>query len=171
MFRKSKYMILAALMLVVLSACSSNKTIEEEENSKPEVSSTFSIPVTFEEEGKKGEYILVGEKEKLAFQIDSRAEDETIESIESSPIVANKPDKYMWYLWGENLSSKPFKVIGINTDTKQEVVIFNDKVLGSELNGADAHTPSTMEFPTAGIWNLDAYVGEELFENIVVEVK
>ena len=61
MFRKSKYMILAALMLVVLSACSSNTTIEEE-NSKPEVSSTFSIPVTFEEEGKKGEYILVGKK-------------------------------------------------------------------------------------------------------------
>ena len=38
MFRKSKYMILAILMLVVLSACSSNKT-NEEENSKPEVSS------------------------------------------------------------------------------------------------------------------------------------
>ncbi|GIP46322.1 hypothetical protein J45TS6_47810 [Paenibacillus sp. J45TS6] len=76
----------------------------------------------------------------------------------------------MWYLWGENLSRKPFKVIGINTDTKQEVVIFNDKVLGSELNDADAHTPSTMEFPTAGIWNLDAYVGEELFGNIVVEL-
>ena len=168
MFRKSKYMILATLMLVVLSACLSNKTIEDEENSKPEVSSTFSIPVTFEEEEKKGEYILVGEKEKLAFQIDTRAEDET---IELSTIVANKPDKYMWYLWGENLISKPFKVIGINTDTKQEVVIFNDKVLGSELNGADAHTPSLMEFPAAGIWNLDAYVGEELFGNIVVEVK
>ncbi len=167
MFRKSKYMILATLMLVVLSACSSNKIIEEE-NSKPEVSSTFSIPVTFGEEGKKGEYILVGEKEKLAFQIASRVEAETIEIM---PIVANDPNKYMWYLWGENLSNKPFKVIGTNTDTKQEVVIFDDKVLGSELNGADAHTPSLMEFPTAGIWNLDAYVGEKLFGNIIVEVK
>ena len=64
-----------------------------------------------------------------------------------------------------------FKVIGTNTDTKQEIVIFDDKVLGSELNGIDANTPSLMEFPTAGIWNLDAYVGEELFGNIIVEVK
>jgi len=167
MFRKSKYLMLAVLMLVVLSACSSNKTIKEE-NSKTEVSSTFSIPVTFEEEGKKGEYILVGEKEKLAFQIASRSDDETIEIM---PIVANQPNKYMWYLWGENLSGKPFKVIGTNTDTKQEIVIFDDKVLGSELNGIDAHTPSSMEFPTAGIWELDAYVDKELFGNIIVEVK
>jgi hypothetical protein len=116
----------------------------------------------------KGEYILVGEKGKLAFQIGSGSENET---IELSPIVANKPDKYMWYLWGENLSGKPFKVTGTNTDTKQEIVIFDDKVLGSELNGVDAHTPSLMEFPTAGIWNLDAYVGEERFGDILVEVK
>jgi hypothetical protein len=166
MFRKNKYMILAVLMSMVLSACSSNKAIEEE-NSKPEVSSTFSIPVTFGD-GKKGEYILVGEKEKLAFQIGSRSEDET---IELSPIVANQPDKYMWYLWGKNLSGKPFKVIGTNTDTKQEIVFFDDIVLGSKLNGVDAHTPSLMEFPTTGIWKLDAYVDEELFGNIIVEVK
>lgn len=166
MFNKSKYMILVFSMVMVLTACIPNKTIEEE-NSKTEISSTFSIPVMFENE-KKGEYILVGEKGKLAFQIGSGTENETIKLL---PIVANKPNKYMWYLWGENLSGKSFKVIGTNVDTKQETVILDNLVLSTALNGVDAHIPSSMEFPTVGIWNLDAYVDEELFENIIVEVK
>ena len=68
-------MILICFVLVVLSACSSNKTemTIEEKNPELEVSSTFSIPVTFGD-GKNGEYILVGEKGKTAFRIGSRAE-------------------------------------------------------------------------------------------------
>jgi hypothetical protein len=169
MFSKSKYMMLIGFVLVVLSACSPNKTERtiEEKNPELEVSSTFSIPVTFEE-GKDGEYILVGEKGKLAFQIGSRSENET---IELSPIVANKPDKYMWYLWGDDLTKKPFKVIGTNMDTEEDLVVVEDTVLGAELNGADAHIPSLMEFPTVGLWKLDAYIDEELFGSIVVEIK
>lgn len=163
---KTKYILVAVLIVVGLSACLPS-TIEQV-GSESEVSSTFSIPVTFGD-GKNGEYILIGEKEKLAFQIGSGSDNE----IETLPIVANQPNKYMWYLWGENLSGKPFKVIGTNTnmDIKQEIVILDNIVLGSGLNGADASTPSSMEFPTAGIWNLNAYVDDELFGNITIKVK
>ncbi|MFZ0446289.1 MAG: hypothetical protein WAM95_16970 [Bacillus sp. (in: firmicutes)] len=169
MFSKSKYMMLIGFVLVVLSACSPNKTERtiEEKNPELEVSSTFSIPVTFEE-GKDGEYILVGEKGKLAFQIGSGLENET---IELSPIRAKQPNKYMWYLWGADLGNKPFKVIGTNADTEEDLVVVEDRVLGAKFNGADAHTPSLMEFPTAGLWKLDAYIDEELFGSIVVEIK
>ena len=70
MFRKSKYMMLICFVLVVLSACSSNKTemTIEEKNPELEVNSTFSIPVTFGD-GKNGEYILVGEKGKSLFKL------------------------------------------------------------------------------------------------------
>jgi hypothetical protein len=132
-----------------------------------ELSSIFSIPVTFGD-GKKGEYVFVGEKGKLAVQIAAGVEGET---IQLSPIRPNQPDKYMWYLWGENLTRKSFKVIGANIDTKQEVVIVEGIVLGPGMNGADAHTPSTMEFPNAGVWKLVAYVDEEIFGHIIIEVQ
>ncbi|MFC0561691.1 hypothetical protein [Halalkalibacter alkalisediminis] len=164
MLRKSKYLMLAILMLILLSACSTNETVEEE---TPILSSTFSLPVTFQDDN-EGEYVLLGEKGKLAFQIHSSERDEI---IELSPIYAEQPDKYMWYLWGEGLSNKSFKVIGTNTETGEELLIVKETVLGNELNGADAHTPSSMMFPISGVWKLDAYVDEELFGNIMVEVK
>ncbi len=166
MWRKSKYMIVAAVTVAILSACTSDKSIEEE-NSASETSTDFTIPVMFGDET-KGEYILLGKEGKLAFQIGSRAENETVELL---PIVANQPNKYMWYLWGDNVSGKSFKVVGTHGDTKQEKVLVDNLVLGSELNGSDAHTPSSMEFPAAGMWNLEAYVDGELFENIAVEVQ
>ena len=43
----------------------------------------------------------MGEKGKLAFQIGSGLKNET---IELSPIRAKQPNKYMWYLWGADLS-------------------------------------------------------------------
>ena len=65
------------------------------------MSSTFSIPVTFEE-GKDGEYILVGEKGKLAFQIGSGSENET---IELSPIRSQRNLINICGIYGEqNLS-------------------------------------------------------------------
>lgn len=163
MVRKSKYLVLAILMLILLSACS-NETAGKE---TPILSSTFSLPVTFQD-GNEGEYVLVGEKGKLAFQIHSSERDEI---IELTPIYAEQTDKYIWYLWGEALSNKSFEVIGTHTETGEKLVVVEETVLGNELNGADAHTPSSMMFPTSGVWKLDAYINEDLFGNIMVEVK
>ena len=50
MFLKSKCIIVTLLRLVVLSGCSSNGILKKE-NSKAELSPTFSIPVKFGKEG------------------------------------------------------------------------------------------------------------------------
>jgi hypothetical protein len=155
-------------MLVILSACLSNETIEEDH--ALEVSPIFSIPVTFGD-GKEGEHVLIGEKGKVAFLIASGVTGSEDDIIEIEPFRTNQPDKYMWYLWGEDVSNKPFKVMGTNTDTDQELVMVEERILGTELNGSDAHIPSTLEFPTTGIWKLDAYVDGKLFGNVIVEVK
>jgi hypothetical protein len=131
-----------------------------------EISPIFSIPVLFGD-GKEGQHVLIGEKGKLGFLIASGANDET---IEIEPFQTNKPDKYMWYLWGENLKNKPFKVMGINIDTEQNVVFVEEITLGSELNGSDAHIPSNMEFPSDGTWKLEAYVDDQLFGTIMINV-
>ncbi len=38
-------------------------------------------------------------------------------------------------------------------------------------NGANAHMPSNVSLPKSGIWRLDIYIGDNLFGNIIIEVK
>ena len=148
------------MMVLLLSACTSTVSTELEG------STTFSIPVLFEND-KKGQYILIGEEGKFGFLIGSGLEDEEIKIM---PLIANEPNKYMWHFWGQNLTGQSLKVIGTNVETNEETVILDNFVLAGALNGADAHTPSSMVFPNAGIWQLDVYVGEDLLGNIIVEV-
>jgi hypothetical protein len=41
----------------------------------------------------------------------------------------------------------------------------------SPLSGADHSMPSLIMLPNSGLWKLEVYFGEELFGNIVVNVK
>ena len=163
MLRKSN-MLFTFLIIMVLSACTSNESTED--NFVAEVSPTFAIPVMFDD--KKGQYILRGEQGKLGLLVGSGIENGDVELL---PLIANEPNKYMWHFWGQNLTGKSLKVIGTNVETNEETVILDNYFLAGELNGADAHMPSSMVFPNAGIWKLDVYVEKELFGNVVVEVK
>ncbi|MFK7692076.1 DUF4871 domain-containing protein [Paenibacillus sp. HJGM_3] len=100
--------------------------------------------------------------------------------------IANKPNKYMWHFWGtkEELARAPFKVeaIDLNTGKKHPVLLEgmgtpNKKYvweynygLGGPNNGADAHLPSGLELPNPGKWQLNTYLGGELFGSVVVHV-
>lgn len=95
--------------------------------------------------------------------------------------VANKPNKYMWHFWGtkEELAQTPFKVeaIDLNTGEKHQVLLVGSGTvweynygLGGPNNGADAHLPSSMKLPHSGKWQLDAYLGGNLFGSIVINV-
>ncbi len=104
---------------------------------------------------------MIGEKGKLGFIYD-----------DATTFEAGEPNKYMWHLWGEESElDGPFKVIGHNQETNEEIVAFESSELGGPNNGADAHTPSSMQLPSKGRWELDAYVDGELFGTVVVEVE
>ncbi|WP_332698747.1 hypothetical protein [Halalkalibacter lacteus] len=151
MIKTSKYMFIILALLVTFSACSSADETIEEKTDDIEVSSMF----------KSGSYSMIGEEKKIGFIYDEY----------STPFIAGEGNKYMWHFWGENLEMQPFKVIGTNTETGQEVVVIEDGFLAGPNNEADAHMPSLMSLPTRGIWTLDAYVGEELFGTIVVKAR
>ncbi|PZD97247.1 hypothetical protein DNH61_02480 [Paenibacillus sambharensis] len=99
--------------------------------------------------------------------------------------IANKVNKYMWHFWGtsDELALRPFRVEAINLNTEQKVkaLVENGGTPQEELvweydsiagpnNGADAHVPSNLKLPLAGIWQLDAYLGGKHKGSIVVEV-
>jgi hypothetical protein len=76
--------------------------------------------------------------------------------------------------WGEQeILTQPFKVIGINKETGEEITVFEYPTNNSLApnNGADHHIPSMMMLPSAGIWKLEVYFGEELFGNVIVNVE
>lgn len=106
-----------------------------------------------------GNYKMIGEKNRIGFIYD--------EDIGFKPHQVNK---YMWHFWGEQEELEgALKVIGKNTNTGEEITVFENMALGEPLNDADAHVPSLMSLPSSGIWELNAYIGDELFGPVVVE--
>jgi len=88
---------------------------------------------------------------------------------------ANKPNKYLFHFWGEEseFMGKKLKVIGVKNETGEEIVVVENRgKLGvSEINGANASLPTTMELPATGLWRLDVYLGDSLFDSIIVDVE
>lgn len=83
----------------------------------------------------------------------------------------------MWHFWGEeDKISGDFKVVGIDKDGKEHPVLLSgnntvwqySNVSISPNNGADSHIPSSMMFPTSGLWKLKIYFNDQLFEELVI---
>ncbi|WP_371018449.1 DUF4871 domain-containing protein [Pseudalkalibacillus sp. JSM 102089] len=142
------------VLLILLTSCNGDgqavtKQVVQKEN-QAEVSNTFT----------SGSYKMIGEEERIGFIYS-----------DASAFKAGEPNKYMWHLWGdEDELDGSLKVIGRHQETNEEIVVFESDELAGPHNGADAHVPSTMQLPSTGVWELDAYVGEEFFGTIVVEV-
>ncbi|MBA2177022.1 hypothetical protein H0266_19290 [Halobacillus locisalis] len=118
------------------------------------------IPKKPSETFQSGGYTMLGEKDRLGFIV---SENETFQPEQGQ--------KYMWHLWGsEEELDGSFKVIGIHEEGEKTTVVAS-KDLGGPNNGADAHTPSIMSLPKKGIWTLSAYVGDELFDTVTIEVE
>lgn len=85
---------------------------------------------------------------------------------------AGKANKYMWHFWGtEDQLSGSFKVTATKENSKEENEIFSAIQLGGPNNGADAHAPSSLMLPDPGLWRLNAYVNDDLFASVFVNVK
>lgn len=134
------------ILMFLLAGCSNELT--DKENPVEEAS-------YFETEN----YTMLGVEGSVGFILD-----------EGEKLVANNKNKYMWHLWdNKDLEGKEFKVTGINLGTDDETTVVDGSLAGPH-NTADAHTPSSMKFPTEGTWELSVIVGGELFKKMTVEV-
>ena len=156
---KKIFIVIVFLVAISTIGCS-NETIKKAEESWEE-SATFVIEVIVTDDGQTDDFIFrIGDNGKLRFG-------------EYGPFIAGEDQKYMWHFWGEHeILTQPFKVIGINKETGEEIIVFKTpkrNSLGSN-NGAAHHIPSMMMLPSAGIWKLEGYFGDELFGNLIVSV-
>ncbi|MBT2734514.1 hypothetical protein [Bacillus sp. ISL-7] len=78
----------------------------------------------------------------------------------------------MWLFWGDlnKIVGNNLKVIASN-EKGNKLTVIKANPIGGENWGAPASTPSGIELPTKGIWKLDAYINDNLFGTIVVDVK
>ncbi|MFJ7665990.1 DUF4871 domain-containing protein [Lysinibacillus sp. NPDC097195] len=168
--RSKTILLISMLLLITLVGCTN---IDNKETR--EVNSTFSLPITLGD-GTEGEYLLIGEEEKVGFLVGSGKKGEVVEE----KIIANKANKYMWHFWGDqNRISGDFKVVGIDKKGKAHPVLLSGDATVwqypntsiSPNNGADSHLPSSMVFPTSGLWTLEIYFNEKLFGDIVLHVE
>ncbi|MGG2027989.1 hypothetical protein AB1282_20010 [Gottfriedia sp. S16(2024)] len=163
---KKVYMLISIVFLLLVG-CS--KDVSTQNPDTPKLSSTFNYPVTFGD-GKKGEYILIGEKGKVAFQIGSGEKGKGV----VNPIVEGKTDKYMWYFWGkdEELKGK-MRVEGISEKGKKETILTASSlgIGASPIEGANATLPSNMVFSKPGKWKLNVYIADKLFGKFVIYVQ
>ncbi|MFD1953003.1 hypothetical protein ACFSL6_02130 [Paenibacillus thailandensis] len=106
---------------------------------------------------------MIGEEGKLGFIYDD---------TEAVKFYSGQSQKYMWHFWGEaeQLQGYPLQVIGTKKETGEQITVFKASALGGAINGADAHHPSVMALPSAGLWRLDAYIGEKFYGSVVVEI-
>lgn len=108
-----------------------------------------------------GGYTMIGEQGRIGFIYDDSDNDR---------FYPNKQQKYMWHLWGdkEELEGR-FKVTATHENDKKSITLV-DRPLGGANNGADQHSPSMMSLPESGMWKLDAYVDDILFDSVFVKV-
>ncbi|MEH7246169.1 hypothetical protein V7114_05165 [Neobacillus niacini] len=84
----------------------------------------------------------------------------------------NSNQKWMWHLWGTENPTQ-LTVVGFHreTETVHQILTTGWSIgLGGENNGADAHTPSSVNIPTAGEWAILLYVDEKLFDVLIYNI-
>ncbi|MFC7685300.1 hypothetical protein [Ureibacillus sp. GCM10028918] len=97
----------------------------------------------------------------------------------SGVIGANMPSlnnnqKWMWHLWGiESIGQTKLTAVGLHRERNSIHQILTSGWtidLGGENNGADAHVPSSVNFPNPGEWAILLYTDEKLFDILVFQM-
>ena len=102
-------------------------------------------------------------------------------AILATPWKANTSNKYMVHLFGEEPPSGKLSIIAVKKDTNETAQAFYGtdsktqswslgSVPTSVVNGR-VDMPASMKLPSKGLWALNIYVGENLFGQIIVNVK
>lgn len=147
---KKAIVFVVLLFLATISAC----------NNQNEISHDWKESKIFE----SGNYKMIGTEGRVGFIYDK----------ENLPLVEGQANKFMWHFWGDKEQlEKKLKVVGTHRESNEEVMIIPEtsSVLRiSPHNGADVSLPSNMEFKKSGMWKLDVYLGNKLFDSIYVNV-
>ncbi|PJO42029.1 hypothetical protein [Lysinibacillus xylanilyticus] len=96
----------------------------------------------------------------------------------SGVIGVNMPSlstqKWMWHLWGiEEGRDNKLTIVGYHKESKTVHPILVDGWtigLGGPVNGADAHTPSSVKIPKPGEWAILLYVNESYFDTLIYDI-
>jgi hypothetical protein len=159
-----KKIFLFVSLIVLLVGCSEEKKTDTEE--EWEVTPTFTV------KSEDHETVLRGIRGEVAF-------------LDTMDFLVGEPGKTRWFFWGNELkevSEENFKLIGINKETGEEKTLIdsnNWEIVNPEYKdveiksvlGAQSSQHTVFSIPAAGLWRLDAYIGEKLYGSIVVEVK
>ncbi|KPN95895.1 hypothetical protein [Lysinibacillus sp. ZYM-1] len=83
--------------------------------------------------------------------------------------------KWMWHLWGiERSGSTELTIVGYHKDSKSIQPILVDgwsTGLGGPVNGADAHSPSSVKIPKPGEWAILLYTNGKFFDTLIYDIQ
>lgn len=167
MKKLARFVFISLLILVLgLTGCSTQTGTGKGKEENWEVTPTFTV------KSEDHETVLRGIEGKVAF-------------LDTMDYVVGEQDKTRWFFWGEELkevNEENFKLIGVHKETGEEKILidsnnwervnpeYKDTGMKSVL-GAQSSQHTVFSLPTAGLWRLDAYIGDKLYGSIVVEVK
>jgi hypothetical protein len=158
--RKSLFIVVVFLVVISSVGCSKKTINKTEENWEESPALVREVVIT--DDGQTEDFVFrIGDNGKLGIG-------------EYGPFIAGESQKYMWHFWGEQeILIQPYTVKGINKETDDEITVFENPASNSlgPNNGADHHIPSMMMLPSAGLWKLEAYFGDDLFGNVIVNVE
>jgi Domain of unknown function (DUF4871) len=124
-----------------------------------ELSSTFEHSIV-DARGEEASYTIVGSKGGIGF-------------TGPFPIIAKEKQKYFWFYFGEeNIYDKPVEVKAVKKGTKELVDVLGGPSTfyeSAEVSPGSVNMPSSLKFPSAGIWKVLVYVDGELYESIVIK--
>lgn len=149
MFTAKRLLFFVFLSITMLAACSNKQEANWEE------SEFFDV----------GMYKMIGTENKIGF----------IYNPDHLLFVENQVNKYMWHIWADKEELQGgFKVLASSEDKPDEKIeILNLKSEFDYLspnNGATTHIPSHMMLPKSGMWKLETYINDQLFDEIYVKV-
>ncbi|WP_244403556.1 DUF4871 domain-containing protein [Parageobacillus sp. KH3-4] len=174
MLMKFFILLILATMLV---ACSKDtnipKNVTQSESQSDDVPSFFNLSVIKNVDWKESEVFTYEGLELRG--IPGKV------GILSTPWKAGVNNKYMWHFFGDNIPSGKLTVIAVQEGTNKVSKALTDdrgshmwvSPYGSVPKAVNGHTdiPANMMLPNKGKWVLNAYIGKELFGQIVVDVQ
>lgn len=88
------------------------------------------------------------------------------------PIESRKRQKYFWFYWGEEpITNQPVKVMAHKKGSEKLITMYSGQFNeGAQINENEVNMPSTLKFPSSGVWNVLVYIDDTLSGNLVVKV-
>ncbi|WP_044642167.1 DUF4871 domain-containing protein [Risungbinella massiliensis] len=176
-----KSLIIVSTLFILVTGCSTETAISEEKNTNPKMTNSLTPdapPPFFQLSDIQN--VLWQESPIFTYEgIELRGTPDKI-GILSTPWKAGKPNKYMWHFFGDHLPSGTLTVVAVHKESNQvsKALIQADSLEQvwstyplPESTGNHRDLPASMMLPKKGMWVLNAYIEEKLYEQVIVKVE